>query len=70
MPAPAPIHVIPDDRGTWSVQTEGAHDPVSRHGSATDAERAAVRHAEQTGARGVVVHDRYGRLHRARWSSK
>jgi hypothetical protein len=61
------IHVIPDDRGTWRVQREGARDPVSKHGSATDAERAAVRHAKQTGTPDVTVHARYGRLHHARW---
>jgi hypothetical protein len=65
MLASPPIHVIPDDRGTWRVEPEGSTAPVSRHGNATDAERAALRHADQTGARGVIVHDRYGRLHRS-----
>jgi hypothetical protein len=65
MLASPPIHVIPDEFGAWSVQPENAHDPISRHDNATDAERAALRHAMQIGARGVIVHDRYGRLHRA-----
>ena len=65
MRAVSPIHVISDDRGTWRVQSEGAPAPVSRHGSATDAERAAVRQARLTGAPDVIVHDRYDRLHRA-----
>lgn len=61
----SPIYVVADDRGTWHVHHESARDPLSKHGTGTDAERAAVGHAKQTGATGVVVRDRYGRLHHA-----
>jgi hypothetical protein len=64
MTSRAPLHVVPQQRGAWHVQREGDDRPLSEHGTATDAERAAI--AE--GAREIIVHDRYGRLHRRRLS--
>ncbi len=59
------IHVVPHDRGGWCVQCEGDERPLSEHGSETEAELVATRHAAATGAPEVVVHDRYWRVHRA-----
>jgi hypothetical protein len=53
----APVHVLPDRRGRWSVRHEGEDQPLSEHGSATEAEIAA-----RALGRDVVVHDRYGRI--------
>jgi hypothetical protein len=47
------------------VQREGDERPLSEHGSETEAERAATRHAAAIGAPEVIVHDRYERVHRA-----
>ena len=55
-----PVHVLPHRLGTWFVQREGDHEPLSEHGSETDAELAATRDA---GAADVIVHDRYQRVH-------
>ena len=52
-----PVHVRPDRRGHWRVHREGDDQPLSEHGSATEAEIAA-----RAVAREVVVHDRYGRI--------
>jgi uncharacterized protein DUF2188 len=54
------LHVIPHRLGTWFVQREGDHEPLSEHSSETAAEEAAARHA---GDAEVIVHDRYARLH-------
>lgn len=51
------VHVLPDCRGSWSVRREGDDRPLSEHGSATEAERAARAVGPE-----VVVHDRYGRI--------
>ena len=59
------LHVLPHERGSWRVQREGEDRPLSEHDSATAAERSAV----AAGAREVIVHDRYGRLHRVRGSA-
>jgi hypothetical protein len=64
MTPPAPIHVVCDELGSWRVKREDEPAPVSQHGNATDAERAALRCAESCGAPEVIIHDRYGRLHR------
>jgi hypothetical protein len=56
-----PIHVLPHERGSWRVQREGDDRPLSEHDSETEAERAAA----AAGASEIIVHDRYGRLHRA-----
>ena len=58
-----PVHVLPHRLGTWVVQREGDHEPLSEHGSETAAELAATRDA---GAAEVIVHDRYARVHVAR----
>jgi hypothetical protein len=55
-----------DHRGVWRVEPEGGDRPLSEHGSETEAERAAARHAVATGAEEIVVHDRYHRVHSAR----
>lgn len=58
--SPGPVlHVVPTPRGGWQVRPAPDADPLSRHGSATEAEREA----RETGARVIVVHDRYGRVH-------
>ena len=62
MPSNAPLHVIPDRLGTWTVQREGESTPLSEHGSETEAEQAAARNA--AGCE-VIVHDRYERVHLA-----
>jgi hypothetical protein len=64
MTASHPIHVIPHARGSWHVRREGEPVALSEHANETEAERAAVRQANLTGAREVIVHDRYGRVHR------
>jgi len=58
-----PLHVLPHRLGTWFVQREGDHEPLSEHGTETDAELAATRVA---GTGEVVVHDRYERVHDVR----
>jgi hypothetical protein len=61
-----PIHVLPHKLGGWSVQREGDAQPLSEHGNATDAERAATYEAAASApAPEVLVHDRYERLHQA-----
>jgi len=55
-----PLHVLPHRLGTWFVQREGDHEPLSEHGSETEAELAATRDAD---AAEVIVHDRYARVH-------
>jgi hypothetical protein len=57
------VHVVPGRKGSWSVRTEADAAPLSLHPSTTDAERAACRLARAHGARSVIVHDRYCRLH-------
>jgi hypothetical protein len=54
-----PVHLLPDRLGRWSVVRDGDREPLSRHGSATEAELAA----RATG-REILVHDRYGRVRR------
>ena len=60
-----PLHIVPNQLGSWHVRREGADRPLSEHASATDAELAAVRAAHATDAPEVVVHDRYNRVRRA-----
>jgi hypothetical protein len=55
-----PLHVHPHRLGMWFVQREGDHEPLSEHGSETEAELVATRNA---GAADVIVHDRYERVH-------
>jgi hypothetical protein len=52
------IHVVPDRLGRWRVQREGEEQPLSEHGTVTEAERAAAREPVVE----IVVHDRYGRV--------
>ena len=54
-----------DRGGVWRVQPEGDARLLSEHGSETEAERAAARHAVEIGAHEILVHDRYHRVHRA-----
>jgi hypothetical protein len=58
------LHVVPDERGTWRVLDDAAHEPLSEHVSATQAEAAALRLADERGADAVLVHDRYHRCRR------
>ncbi len=63
--ARAPVlHVRADGLGIWLVYAEGEDRSLSRYGSETDAERAATRRAADTGARDIIVHDRYHRVHK------
>jgi hypothetical protein len=57
------VHVASDARGCWFVRIDGAHEPSSLHGCATEATRAAERLAEARGAGAIVLHDRYFRPH-------
>ena len=54
------IHVIPDRLGRWRVQRQGEDEPLSEHGTVTEAERAAAREPVLE----IVVHDRYARVWR------
>jgi Uncharacterized protein conserved in bacteria (DUF2188) len=57
------LHVLPDERsGTWRVGVDPARPALSSHASATDAQRAARRLAEEGGARRIHLHDRYRRV--------
>ena len=56
------LHVLPHRLGTWFVQREGDHEPLSEHSSETEAELAATR---EPGADEIIVHDRYERVHTA-----
>ena len=58
------LHVMPDTQGNWSVVDEETGVPVSRHASATGAERAARSLASVAHAETIFVHDRYQRVHR------
>jgi hypothetical protein len=60
MTSDTPLHVIPQRLGTWQVLREGDQEPLSEHGSETEAELAATRFA--AGCH-VIVHDRYERVH-------
>ena len=57
------IHVRCSDTGSWMVHPEGDEEPASVHGTETEAEQAARRHAEECGGGPVVIHDRYARTH-------
>ena len=60
------LHVIPDERtSTWRVYQADSRAPLSQHGNATAAERAALEWAEETGAERIFVHDCYHRTHEA-----
>jgi hypothetical protein len=53
------IQVVPEPRGAWAVTRTGEPNPLSRHTSATEAERHA-QHERRAGER-IIVRDRYGR---------
>jgi hypothetical protein len=55
-----PLHVLPHRLGMWFVQREGDQEPISEHGSETEAELAATRDPDTPE---VIVHDRYARVH-------
>ena len=57
--ATAVMNVVPQRLGGWHVCRERDGQPLSTHNSATEAERSAL----AVGARAIVVHDRYGRVH-------
>jgi Uncharacterized protein conserved in bacteria (DUF2188) len=59
----ASTHIEPDRTGGWIVRHEDDRELLSEHSSATEAERAARERAELERAPGIVVHDRYARLH-------
>ena len=53
------IQVVPEPRGAWAVTRPGDPNPLSRHGSLTEAERHALR--ERRADERIIVRDRYGR---------
>jgi len=57
------VHVLPGRKGSRSVRIEEDTESFSVHPSTTEAERAAQELARRRGAREVIVHDRYCRLH-------
>jgi hypothetical protein len=57
------LHVIPDVQGNWTVVDDDTGEPLSRHPSATGAERAARSLATVAHAEAILVHDRYHRTH-------
>ena len=58
------LHVVPDVQGNWCVVDDDTGAPLSRHPSATGAERAARSLATVAHAEAIFVHDRYHRTHR------
>ena len=56
------VHVRPDQRGDWTVQSDESRHTASVHSDATAAARSAGRYARSCGAELVVVHDRYANL--------
>ena len=58
------LHVVPDTQGNWCVVDDEMGVPMSRHASATGAERAAQSLAKVAHAEAIFVHDRYHRTHR------
>ena len=59
---PMTLHVACDHVGRWAVRTDTDAHPLSLHGSATEAEQAALALATAGAEVVVVVHDRYGRI--------
>jgi hypothetical protein len=58
------VHVLPHERsGGWLVEAEDTRPAPPWFGTAGEAQRAAHRHAQALGARCVVIHDRYHRVH-------
>ena len=57
------LHVIPDVQGTWTVVDDDTGEPLTRHPSASGAERAARSLATIAHAEAILVHDRYHRTH-------
>jgi hypothetical protein len=53
------LQVVPEPRGAWAVTRTGEDNPLSRHASATEAERHAQR--ERRAGERIIVRDRYGR---------
>jgi hypothetical protein len=54
------LHIVPDTQGNWRIIDDDTGVPLSRHETATGAERAArAAHAEA-----IFIHDRYYRMHR------
>jgi hypothetical protein len=62
------IQVVPDPRGAWAVKRPGQSDPVSTHGSLTEAERHAFR--ERRAGERIIIRDRYGRERTAAISAR
>jgi len=59
---PITVHVECDRAGRWAVRRDTDVAPVSLHGSATEAEEAALALARTGAEILVVLHDRYGRV--------
>jgi hypothetical protein len=57
------LHVHPSrDGGRWLVDAPDGRSALSSHRTASEAERAARRHAATCGARSICVHDAYHRV--------
>ena len=58
------LHVLPHERSArWLVEAPDGAAPLSWHATATEAEGAARRHAEDRGEDcPIFVHDRYRRV--------
>jgi hypothetical protein len=56
------LHVHPSAGGDWVVDLADARAAVSSHRTASEAERAARRHAPSCGARNIYLHDAYHRV--------
>jgi hypothetical protein len=55
------LHVVPDERGNWRLFEDARSAPLSRHDSATEAERRAWSRVGVHDGQEILVHDRYGR---------
>lgn len=58
------LHIVPDTQGNWRVIDDDTGVPLSRHTTASGAERAARSLATVARAEAIFVHDRYHRMHR------
>jgi hypothetical protein len=58
------LHIVPDTQGNWKVIDDDTGVPLSRHETASSAERAARSLASAADAEAIFIHDRYFRTHR------
>ena len=58
------LHIVPDTQGNWRIIDDDTGMPLSRHATASGAERAARSLASAAHAEAIFIHDRYYRMHR------